>query len=73
MILSKFPFMKKRINDRDPSEIIPISFNAYNVLEENRNSVLCERNEGKFLIQIHSQAKTKWHNTPGSNMELGRN
>ena len=44
--------------DSDPSEIIPISFNAYNILEENRNLGMHKKNEGKFLIQMHSQAKT---------------
>ena len=57
MILSDFLSQQKN-DDSDPSEIIPISFNAYNVLEENRNSGMQERNEGKFLIQMHSQAKT---------------
>ena len=57
MILSNFLSCKKNDNS-DPSEIIPISFNAYNILEENRNSGICKRNEGKFLIQTHSQAKT---------------
>ena len=57
MILSNFLSQQKN-DDSDPSEIIPISFNAYNVLEENRNSGMCKRNEGKFLIQMHSQAKT---------------
>ena len=44
-------------NDSDPSEIIPISFNAYNILEMNRNNDICKRNEEKYLIQTCSQAK----------------
>ena len=52
MILSNFLSQQKNDNS-DPSEIIPISFNAYNALEENRNSGMCERNEGKFPIQMH--------------------
>ena len=44
-------------DDSDPSEIIPISFNAYRILEENRKSDVC-KNKEKFLIQTHSQAKT---------------
>ena len=44
-------------DDSDPSEIMSISFNAYSILEENRNSGMHERNERKFLIQTHSQAK----------------
>ena len=35
MILSDF-LSRQKNNDTDPSEIIPISFNAYNILEENR-------------------------------------
>ena len=56
MILSDFLSQQKN-NDSDPSEIIPISFNAYGILEENRNIHICEKNEGKFLIQMHSQGK----------------
>ena len=50
-------FHDKTIDDSDPSEIIPISFNAYGILEENRKFNMC-KNEGKFLIQTCSQAKT---------------
>ena len=56
MILSDF-LSWQRNDDSDPSEIIPISFNAYNILEKNRDLDMCMKNEGKFLIQMHSQAK----------------
>ena len=56
MILSDF-LSWQRNDDCDPSEIILISFNAYNILEENRNLGMCEKNEEKFLIQMCSQAK----------------
>ena len=56
MILSDFLSQQKNDNS-DPSEVIPISFNAHNILEENRNSGMHKRNEEKFLIQMHSQAK----------------
>ena len=56
MILSDF-LSRQKNDDSDPSEIIPISFNVYNILEENRNSDMYEKNEGKFLIQTHSQTK----------------
>ena len=56
IILSNF-LLRQKNDDSDPSEIIPISFNAYNILEENRNSGMCKRNEGKYLIQTCSQAK----------------
>ena len=49
--------MTERNDDSDPSEIIPISFNAYGILKENRDIDICEKNEEKFLIQMHSQAK----------------
>ena len=57
MILSDFLSWQRNDNS-DPSEIIPISFNAYNILKENRNLGMCKKNEGKFLIQTCSQAKT---------------
>ena len=56
MILSDFLSQQKN-DDSDPSEIIPISFNAYRILEENRKIDAC-KNEEKFLIQMCSQAKT---------------
>ena len=56
MILSDF-LSRQKNDDSDPSEIIPISFNAYGILEENRKIDVC-KNEGKFLIQTCSQAKT---------------
>ena len=59
MILSDF--LSRQGNDNsDPGEILPISFNVYNILEENRNIGnlgTLEKNEGKFLIQTCSQAK----------------
>ena len=45
------------MDDSDPSEIIPISFNAYGILEEKRDVDICKKSEEKFLIQMHSQAK----------------
>ena len=60
MILSDF-LSRQKNDDSDPSEIIPISFNAYKILEENRKVDACTnfpcKNEKKFLIQTHSQAK----------------
>ena len=60
MILSDF-LSRQKNDDSDPSEIIPISFNAYNILEENRKvnvhiNFPC-KDETKFLIQTCSQAK----------------
>ena len=64
MILSDFLSQQKN-DDSDPSEIIPISFNAYRILEENRKIDVC-KNEEKFLIQTCSQAKTSSTKLPGS-------
>ena len=59
MILSDF--LSRQVNDdSDPGELIPISFNAYNIPEESRNLDnldMCKKNEEKFLIQMWSQAK----------------
>ena len=58
-------FLSRQENDNsDPSEIIPISFNAYNILEENRNLGMHEKNKEKFLIQMCSQAKTSGTTLP---------
>ena len=59
MLLSDF-LSRQGNDDSDPSEIIPISFNAYNILEENRNLGnlgMHEKSKGKFLIETPSQAK----------------
>ena len=50
MILSDF-LSRQGNDDSDPGEIIPISFNAYNILEENRNLGnldMHEKKEGNF-------------------------
>ena len=67
MILSDFLSQQKNDNC-GPSEIIPISFNAYNILEENRKvnvhiNFPC-KDGNKFLIQMHSQAKTSGTKLP---------
>ena len=56
MILSDFLSWQKN-NDSDLSEIISIFFNAYSILEENRDVDIHEKNEEKFLILMCSQAK----------------
>ena len=59
---------------------IPISFNVYKILEENRKVDACInfpcKNEKKFLIQTHSQAKTSGTKLPeihGVRKELNLN
>ena len=74
MILSDFLSQQKN-DDSDPSEIIPISFNAYRILEEKRKIDMC-KNEERFLIQTHSQAKTSSTKLPevhGIRKELNPN
>ena len=44
MILSDFLSLQKN-DDSDPSEIIPISFNAYRALEKNRRIDVCKNEE----------------------------
>ena len=59
MILSDF--LSRQNNDNsNPNEIIPISFDMYNILESNLNSFDKNNNFGnsKYLIEMHSQAKT---------------
>ena len=59
MILSDF--LSRQSNDNsNPNEIIPISFDMYKILENNLNSFDKNNNFGnsKYLIQMHSQAKT---------------
>ena len=59
-----------------PSEIIPISFNAYNILEMNRNIGIYNTDEEKYLIQTCCQAKmsgTKLPEVHGVRKELNPN
>ena len=65
MILSDF--LSRQNNDSsNPSEIIPISFNTYSILEDNRNFDICNNNDEdeKYLIQTCSQAKTSGTKLP---------
>ena len=52
-------FLSQQSNDdSNPNEIIPISFNTYKILEDNReNFGKCNFNSEKYLIQTCSQAK----------------
>ena len=56
MILSDF-LSQQKTDDRNPHEIIPMSFNMYQVLE---NKFYLENNscDDKYLIQTRSQAKS---------------
>ena len=75
MILSDFLSQQKN-DDSDHSEIIPISFNAYDILEGNRNIDIHKRNDEKYLIQTCFQAKTSSTKLPevhGVRKELNPN
>ena len=66
MVLSDF-LSRQGNDDSDPGIGIPISFNMYSILEENRNLSnfdMHEKNEEKFLIQTQSQAKTSGTTLP---------
>ena len=57
MVLSDF-LLQQSNDDSSSNEIIPISFNTYKILEDNReNFDKCNFNSEKYLIQIHFQAK----------------
>ena len=58
MILSDFLSWQTN-TDSNPHNIIPISFNMYQILDENYY------NE-KYLIQTRSQTKIQWYKTSGS-------
>ena len=45
MVLSDFLSQQKN-DDSNPSKIISISFNTYNILEDNRNIDICKDNDG---------------------------
>ena len=58
MILSDF-LLQQDNDDSNPNKIIPISFDMFNILENNlddfdKNNSL---NNSKYLVQMHSQAK----------------
>ena len=63
MIWSDFLSQQKN-DDSNPSEIIPLSFNTSSILEDYRNSDICKDNNGKYLIQTHSQARTSGTKLP---------
>ena len=56
MILSDFLSRQKQ-DDRNPHEIIPISFNMQNIFQS-RYYNISERQEGKYLVQTRLQAKS---------------
>ena len=72
MVLSDF-LLQQSNDDSNPNEIIPISFNTYKILEDNReNFDKCNFNSEKYLIQTRSQAKNEWCKTPRSSWSTKR-
>ena len=66
MVLSDF-LSQQNNDDSNPNEIIPISLNMYRILEDNMNNFDKYNNNfdnEKYLIQIHSQAKTSGTKLP---------
>ena len=65
MVLSDF-LSPQNNDDSNPSEIIPISFNTYKILEDNRDFGKCNNkiDNEKYLIQTCSQAKTSGTKLP---------
>ena len=65
MILSDF-LSWQNSDDSNPNKIIPISFDMYKILENNLNNF--DKNyalgNSKYLIQMHSQAKTNGTKLP---------
>ena len=76
MVLSDF-LLQQSNDDSNPNEIIPISFNTYKILEDNReNFDKCNFNSEKYLIQTCFQAKTSGAKLPevhGAQKELDPN
>ena len=62
MILRDF-LTRKKHDDSNPHEIIPISFNMQNVLQSRHNNIN-ERKEGKYLVQTRLQAKSSGITVP---------
>ena len=65
MILSDF-LSQQDNDDSNPNKIIPISFDMYKILESNLNNFDKNNrfNNSKYLVQMHSQAKTSGTKLP---------
>ena len=65
MILSNF-LSRQDNHDSNPNKIIPISFDMYKILENNLNNF--DKNDSfnnsKYILQMHSQAKTSGTKLP---------
>ena len=56
MILSDF-LSRQKVDDSNPHEIIPISFDMRNILQERYYRIKSRRVEDKYMVQTRSQAK----------------
>ena len=65
MILSDF-LSQQDNDDSNPNKIIPISFDMYKILENNLNNFDKNNsfNDSKYLVQMHSQAKSSGTKLP---------
>ena len=63
MILSDF-LSRQRNDDKNPHEIIPISFNMRNVLHDRYYNIRKLRTEEKYMVQTRSQSKSISINLP---------
>ena len=65
MILSDF-LPQQDNDDSNPNKIIPISFYMYKILENNLDNFdkNYSLNDSKYLVQMHSQAKTSGTKPP---------
>ena len=57
IILSDF-LARQKIDDSNPHEVIPISFNMQNILYHRYYSICERKEEGKYLVQTRSQSKS---------------
>ena len=56
MILSDF-LSRQRVDDSNPYEIIPISFNMRNILQDQYYNIKSVRSDDKYMVQTRSQSK----------------
>ena len=63
MFLSDF-LSRQKVDDSNPHEIIPISFNMRDLLQDRYYSIKSVRAEDKYMVQTRSQAKGSGGNLP---------
>ena len=63
MILSDY-LSRQKVDDSDPHEIIPISFDMRDILQKRYYKIKGARVEDKYMVQTRSQAKASGVNLP---------